>query len=139
MKRKYDEAGYLKHYIFRWYGDLIPDDTKYPTAEYFRKSVPSASPGDIDAILSDGDLDVSTPVMEKTLLAAWDQFNAALCNRMLEKHTLVIRRCPKCRRILEAQWQSSVFGATITRSHRTVRRGAFPFEVPTTRQRARGS
>lgn len=102
MTRKYNEAGHLKHYLFRWHGNLIPDEEKYPTAEYFRKCVPSASPEDIDAILSDDESEVSTPEMEATLLAAWDQFDVALCDKILDEHKLVIRRCPQCNRILES-------------------------------------
>ncbi len=102
MKREYDEAGYLKHYIFRWHSDLIPDGEKYPTEEYFRETVRSASAEDIEAILSDDDLDVSTPEMEEALLGAWDRFDAALCMRLLEEHKLTIRRCPKCNNILES-------------------------------------
>jgi hypothetical protein len=102
MKRDYDEAGYLKYYLFRWHGDLIADGEKYPTKDYFRIAVPSASDADIAAVLSDGDLEVSTPEVEKALLATWDAFNAELCKRMLAQHGLAIRRCPKCSRILES-------------------------------------
>jgi len=102
VKREYCEAGYLKHYIFRWHGDLIPDCEKYPREAYFREAVPSASAKDIVAILSDDDQDVSTPDMEKTLLAAWDTFNAELCRRIIARHKLKICRCPQCNRILES-------------------------------------
>ncbi len=102
MKREYDEAGYLTHYIFRWHGELIPDGEKYPTEEYFRETVPSASQEDIEAILSDDDLDVSTPQMEKALLGAWDDFNAELCKMVIQQHNPKIKRCPVCNNILES-------------------------------------
>jgi hypothetical protein len=102
VKREYDEAGYLKHYIFRWHGDLIPEDDKYPSEDYFKATAPSASPEDITPILSDGDLEVADPEIEKALLGAWDDFNAAVCKRVLNEHKLTVRRCPQCNRILES-------------------------------------
>lgn len=102
MKRQYNEAGYLAHYVFRWHGDLIPGGEKYPTEDYFRKSVPSASQEDITAILSDGDRRPASRRVERALLAAWDAFNAALCMKVLKENGVTIRRCPKCNKILES-------------------------------------
>jgi len=102
MKREYDEAGYLKHYIFRWHGDLIPEGKAFPDEKYFGQVVPSASADDIAAILSHDDAEVSTPAAERTLLAAWDAFNAKLCDTLIATHELKVRRCPECNRILES-------------------------------------
>ena len=101
MKRKYDEDGYLTHYVFRWHSDLIPDGERYPSKDYFRRSVPSASSTDIEGMWGDGDVEVSEEI-KYALLAAWDNFNAELCQRLIDQHGLTIPRCPKCAKILES-------------------------------------
>jgi len=103
MKSKYDETEYLKRYIFRWHRDLIPDGEAFPDEKHFRDALPSALADDIAAILSqDDDAEFSSPAAERSLFATLETFNVRLCDALITKHDLKVRRCPQCNRILES-------------------------------------